>query len=142
LRDQLGANVYASEVVPDEQERIASRLRHYCDGHSIDMVVTVGGTGFSPRDVTPEATREVIERFTPGLDEAMRAASMSKTPRAMLSRSVSGIRGRTLILSVPGSQKAACECLAAVLPALTHGLAKLRGDDADCGRVEVGQTDA
>lgn len=133
LQEKLEAHVYAVEVLPDEQAQIAGRLRHYCDGHGIDLVVTVGGTGFSPRDVTPEASREVIERLTPGLDEAMRAASMTSTPHAMLSRGVSGIRGRTLIVNLPGSRRAAIENLDAVLPGLSHGLAKLRGDPSDCG---------
>ena len=97
-------------------------------------MVTVGGTGFAPRDVTPEATREVVERFTPGLDEAMRAASLSKTAHAMLSRGTSGIRGSTLIINLPGSERAACENLQTILGALHHGMQKLRGDATDCGR--------
>ncbi|MGA2030739.1 MAG: molybdenum cofactor synthesis domain-containing protein [Thermoguttaceae bacterium] len=137
LRQSLKAHVYIVEVLPDEQRRIAGRLRHYCDGHSIDLVVTVGGTGWSPRDVTPEATREVVRRLTPGLDEAMRAASLAHTPRAMLSRGVSGIRGATLVINLPGSERAAVENLLAILPSLSHGLAKLRGDPADCGRPET-----
>ena len=128
------AHVYRAELLPDEQPQVAKRLEHYCAGHSIDLVLTVGGTGFSPRDVTPEATRSVIERPTPGLDEAMRAASLAKTPRAMLSRGVSGIRGATLIVNLPGSQRAALENLDAILAALPHGLQMLRGDAADCGR--------
>ena len=134
LQNSLKAHLYRREIVPDEKEAIAARLKHYGDGHSIDLVVTVGGTGFAPRDVTPEAVSEVVERRTPGLDEAMRAASTAKTPHAMLSRGVSGIRGTTLILSLPGSERAAVENLDAVLPALAHGLAKLKGDPTDCGR--------
>jgi len=133
LAAELGAHVYTTEILPDEKERIAARLAHYSGGHSIDLVVAVGGTGFAPRDVTPEAVLAVAERLTPGLDEAMRAASREKTPHALLSRAASGIRGRTLLLSLPGSERAATENLAAILPALGHGLAKLRGDDADCG---------
>ena len=95
--------------------------------------MAVGGTGLSPRDVTPEAVRAVCERLTPGFDEAMRTASMAKTPRAMLSRSVSGIRGHTLILSTPGSERASRESIQAVLPALDHGIRKLRGDMSSCG---------
>jgi molybdenum cofactor synthesis domain-containing protein len=132
--NELRAHVYAAEILPDDRALIEDRLRHYCDGHSIDLVLTVGGTGFSPRDVTPEATRAVVERLAPGLDEAMRAASMKQTPHAMLSRGVSGIRGSTLIVNLPGSERAAVENLAAILPALRHGIAKLRGDPADCGR--------
>jgi molybdenum cofactor synthesis domain-containing protein len=134
LEDNLRAHIYRIEVIPDEIEAISSLLKHYCDGHSIDLVITVGGTGFAPRDVTPEATRLVIERFTPGLDEAMRMTSLSKTPYAILSRGLSGIRGGTLIVNVPGSQPAACECLEVILPTLEHGLHKLRGDSTDCGR--------
>ena len=133
LRGELAAHVYTVEIIPDELPQIAARLRHYCDGHSIDLVVTVGGTGFSPRDVTPEATRQVVERLTPGLDEAMRAASLRHSPHAMLSRGASGIRQTTLIVNLPGSLRAAAENLRAILPALPHGLAKLRGDTADCG---------
>jgi molybdenum cofactor synthesis domain-containing protein len=130
----LGAHLYRIEILPDDRQMISDRLRHYADGHSIDLVVTVGGTGFSPRDVTPEATRDVVERLTPGLDEAMRATSLQKTPHAMLSRGISGIRGRTLIVNLPGSERAAVENLDVILPALSHGLAKLRGDASDCGR--------
>lgn len=132
-REVLGANLYRLEVLPDEAEPIAARLRHYCDGHSIDLVLTVGGTGFAPRDVTPEAAAAVIERFTPGLDEAMRSASLAATPHAMLSRARSGIRGGTLIVTLPGSPRAARENLSTILPALSHGLEKLRGDPSDCG---------
>jgi len=134
LEDELDFHIYRYAVVPDEQDEIAERLRHYADGHSIDLVVTVGGTGLAPRDVTPEATRAVVQRPTPGLDEAMRAASLAKTPHAMLSRGASGIRGATLIVNLPGSKRGATENLEAILPALPHGLKKLRGDPADCGR--------
>jgi molybdenum cofactor synthesis domain-containing protein len=133
LENRLHAHTYATEVVPDERDRIAARLRHYSEGHSIDLVLAVGGTGFAPRDVTPEAAAAVIERPTPGLDEAMRRASFEKTPAAMLSRAVSGIRNGTLIVTLPGSGRGATENLHAILPALEHGLAKLRGDPADCG---------
>ena len=133
LKELLSAHVYVTEIIPDEVEIISERLKHYSDGHSIDLAVTVGGTGFSPRDVTPEATRGVVHRLTPGLDEAMRAASVAKTPHAMLSRGVSGIRGSTLIVNLPGSRRAAVENLDAIIPALGHGLRKLRGDPADCG---------
>ena len=134
LEQAFQAHVYRTEVLPDEEPAIARRLKHFCAGHSIDLILTVGGTGFSPRDVTPEATRSVVERLTPGLDEAMRAASLAKTPHAMLSRGVSGIRGATLIVNLPGSERGALENLDAVLPALPHGLQMLRGDAADCGR--------
>ncbi|MCX5654263.1 MAG: molybdopterin-binding protein [Planctomycetota bacterium] len=133
LEAAMDVNIYRTEILPDDAGQIASRLKHYADGHSIDLVVTVGGTGFSPRDVTPEATRSVVERPTPGLDEAMRAASLAKTPHAMLSRGTSGIRGATLIVNLPGSERAARENLEVILPALPHGLAKLRGDPSECG---------
>jgi molybdenum cofactor synthesis domain-containing protein len=133
LESSVQAHVYSSEIIPDEQDQIAARLKHYSDGHSIDLVLAVGGTGFAPRDVTPEAVSAVIERPAPGLDEAMRRASLEKTPMAMLSRGVSGIRKRTLIVSLPGSERGAVENLEAILPAMGHGLAKLRGDPSDCG---------
>jgi len=140
MAEQFKAHIYKIEIVSDERVHIAERLKHYSDGHSIDLVVTAGGTGFSPRDVTPEAVAEVIERPTPGLDEAMRRASGALTPHAMLSRGLSGIRGSTLIVSLPGSEMAAVENLTAILPALGHGLAKLRGDPSDCGRRNPGGT--
>ena len=134
LETALHAHIYTLEVLPDDRRKIGERLRHYCDGHSIDLVLTVGGTGFAPRDVTPEATRDVLERPTPGLGEAMRTASAAKTPHAMLSRATSGIRGSTLVVNLPGSERAARENLEAIAGALGHGLDKLRGDPADCGR--------
>ncbi|MFW6161538.1 MAG: molybdenum cofactor synthesis domain-containing protein [Planctomycetota bacterium] len=133
LEESLWAHVYGTEVLPDEQGVIEERLRHFADTRGLDLVLTVGGTGFAPRDVTPEATRAVVERATPGLDEAMRAASAAKTPHAMLSRGASGIRKSTLIINLPGSEKAARENLQAALPALPHGLEKLRGDPSECG---------
>jgi len=142
LEDKLDAHVYRIDILPDSRETIAERLKHYADGHSIDLVVTVGGTGFSPRDVTPEATRDVLDRPTPGLDEAMRSASLSKTPHAALSRGASGIRKSTLIVNVPGSKRAAVENLDAIAGALGHGLKKLRGDATDCGRPPTGPGDA
>ncbi|NIA06610.1 MAG: MOSC domain-containing protein [Actinobacteria bacterium] len=132
LKEKLQVHIYRTEIWPDDKSTIIDRLKHYSNGHSIDLVVTVGGTGFAPRDVTPEATREVLERLTPGLDEAMRAGSLSKTPHAMLSRGTSGMRASTLIVNLPGSERAALENLDVILPALNHGLLKLRGDSADC----------
>jgi molybdopterin adenylyltransferase len=133
LEESLDAHIYGIEIIPDEQNEIEQRLKHYCGGHTIDLILTVGGTGFSPRDVTPEAAKAVIERLTPGLDEAMRASSMLKTPHAMLSRGISGISGTTLIINLPGSKKAAVENLEAVLGGLGHGILKLRGDKSECG---------
>jgi len=134
LREALHVHIHATEVVPDGRSVVADRLRFFADRPGIDLLVAVGGTGFSPRDQTPEAVRDVVDRLTPGLDEVMRRESSLKTPFAMLSRACSGIRGATLILSVPGSERAALENLRAILPALPHGLAKLRDDPEDCGR--------
>lgn len=126
--------VVAYAVVPDERQILAAKLREFCDEAGADLVLTTGGTGFSPRDVTPEATRDVIEREVPGLPEAMRAASLKITPQAMLSRAVAGIRGKTLIVNLPGSPKGVRENLAAILPALPHGLAILKGEAGECGQ--------
>ena len=101
----------------------------------LSLLIMLGGTGLAPRDVTPKATRDVVERFCPGLDEAMRAASLAKTKYAVLSRSVCGIRKSTLIVNLPGSERAAVENLDAIIGALGHGLEKLRGDPTDCGRM-------
>jgi molybdenum cofactor synthesis domain-containing protein len=134
LRESLGAQVDAIEILPDGKDGLAERLRFHADGHGIDLVIAAGGTGPSPRDQTPEAVRAVVERLTPGFDEVMRHASLASTPLAMLSRACSGIRGSTLIVSLPGSERGATENLRAILPALPHCLAKLRGDPEDCGR--------
>ncbi len=128
-----GAEVVARAVVPDERSEIEAALRRWVE-EGLDLILTTGGTGFSPRDVTPEATRAVIEREAPGLAEAMRAESLRLTPHAMLSRAVAGIAGCTLIVNLPGSPKAACENLRTILPALPHGLDKLRGDPSECAR--------
>ena len=117
-----GAAVTERAIVPDERAAIAARLAHWADALGLDLILTTGGTGFAPRDVTPEATRDVIERETPGLAEAMRAASLRITPHAMLSRGVAGIRGRTLIVNLPGSPKGAVENLGTILPVLAHAV--------------------
>lgn len=132
LLEQAGYQVVRVEIVPDEQREIEGLLVSLADREDIALVVTSGGTGFAPRDVTPEATIAVCQRLTPGIPEAMRQASLAITPRAMLSRAAAGIRGRTLIVNLPGSPKAARENLEAVLPALDHGLMMLRGGPADC----------
>lgn len=136
LEEKLNARIYNTEVIPDHQRTIKQRLKLYCDDHDIDLLVTAGGTGFSPHDVTPEAVRSIAERLTPGLDEAMRQASMQKTPFAVLSRGVSGMRHNTLIISLPGSEKGAVENLEAIAQVLPHGLAIMRGEPSDCGRSE------
>lgn len=127
-----GFDVVETTVVPDEQPMIESLLRKLADECDIALIVTTGGTGFSPRDVTPEATLAVCGRRADGIPEAMRATSLAITSRAMLSRAAAGIRGRTLIVNLPGSPKAAAENLAAVVDTLSHGLQMLRGGPADC----------
>ncbi|HEX5502008.1 MAG TPA: MogA/MoaB family molybdenum cofactor biosynthesis protein [Thermomicrobiales bacterium] len=117
-------------VVPDERGAIVARLLAWSDGGTLDLVLTTGGTGLAPRDVTPEATAAAIERAVPGLAEAMRAASLAKTPFAMLSRGIAGTRGHTLIVNLPGSPKAVRETLAVILPVLPHGLELLRGEES------------
>jgi len=127
-----GYEVVLTAIVPDEQGQIEQELCRIADSGNVDLLVTTGGTGFAPRDVTPEATLAVCQRMTPGIPEAMRYASLQITPRAILSRSQAGIRGRTLIVNLPGSPKAAKENLEAVLPALEHGLEMLSGRPAYC----------
>lgn len=133
MLEEAGYQVAERVIVPDELEEIQAALVRLADEGDYALIVTSGGTGFSPRDVTPEATMAVCQRLTPGIPEAMRAASMAITPRAMLSRAAAGIRGRSLIVNLPGSPKAVRENLQAVLPALEHGLQMLRGGQADCG---------
>ena len=129
-----GYDVVYTSIIPDDQEKIKAELIACADEKGISLVITTGGTGFSPRDITPEATLEVIERHTPGIPEAMRAESLRITPKGCLSRSEAGIRGRTLIVNLPGSEKAVKENLGAVLPALDHGLEMLLGSgSANCG---------
>lgn len=136
LLKNAGYAVAKTAIIPDEQPCIEDTLRGLCDQCQVDLIVTTGGTGFSPRDVTPEATIAVCQRLTPGIPEAMRYASMQITPRGMLSRAQAGIRGRTLIINLPGSPKAAKENLEAVLPTLSHGLEMLSGIPADCANLK------
>lgn len=135
LLKSAGYELVHMAIVPDEQEKIEQALCEIADQNLADLLVTTGGTGFAPRDVTPEATRAVCTRMTPGIPEAMRAASMKITPRAMLSRAEAGIRRSTLILNLPGSPKAAKENLEAVLLSLDHGLTMLQGETADCSKI-------
>ena len=130
----LGAEIAFSTVVPDEQEEIQKVLIQGADEMGLDLIVTTGGTGVSPRDVTPEATLEVIEREIPGFAEVMRMEGLKKTPHAMISRAVCGVRGRTLIVNLPGSPKAVQEGLEVIMPVLPHAIAKIQGDPSECGR--------
>lgn len=128
----LEVEVSRYEIVPDEQVEISGKLTEWADSSNIDLILTTGGTGLSPRDVTPEATLAVLERLAPGFSEVMRAESLKKTPMGMLSRGVSGVRGRSLIINLPGSAKAVRECLEAILPALPHAIETLRGESSEC----------
>lgn len=125
---QQGWVLVEYHIVPDEKDQIQEKLIGWCDGNSIDLILTTGGTGFSPRDVTPEATMAIVERPTPGLAEAMRQESLKITPHAMLSRAAAGIRRRTLIVNFPGSPKAAMENLRTLLPVLPHAVELLRDE--------------
>lgn len=135
LLKNAGYEIVHTEIVPDDQSQIEEALKAIADSGTAELLVTTGGTGFAPRDVTPEATLAVCGRLAPGIPEAMRYASMQVTGRAMLSRAQAGIRKGTLILNLPGSPKAARENLEAVLPALSHGLEMLSGGLADCARL-------
>lgn len=133
LIEKLGGQVVKTSVVPDEKERIKRELMELCDGQGApEIILTTGGTGLSPRDVTPEATKEIIEKEVPGLAEAMRAESLKKTPMAMLSRAVCGIRNKTLIINLPGSVRGALENFQVVVPALPHAIEILRQKISDC----------
>lgn len=130
----IGFEVVDYMIIPDDSDVIMETLVRLCDQEKLDLVLTTGGTGFSPRDNTPEATRAVIDREVPGIPEAMRYESMKKTNRAMLSRAVAGIRHGTLIINMPGSPRAVQECLEVILPVLPHALEILTGIGGECGR--------
>jgi molybdenum cofactor synthesis domain-containing protein len=134
LLSDSGYDVQTYRIIPDRQELIESTLIDWVDEKKIDLIVTTGGTGVSPSDRTPEATRRVIELEIPGIGEAMRRASLEKTPNAVWSRGIAGVRGQSLIINLPGSLKAARENIEVVLSALDHGIYKLKGGTADCGR--------
>ena len=133
LRDRLGITGIDAELVPDERGMIEQKLRHWSDVTGHHLIVTSGGTGISPRDVTPEATHAVVNYTVPGMAEVMRAESLRHTPMAALSRAVVGVRGRTLIINLPGSPKAVQECLEAILPMLPHALEQLAGGGGHSG---------
>jgi molybdenum cofactor synthesis domain-containing protein len=120
------------DILPDERNLIRERLLGYAG--KVDLILTTGGTGLSPRDVTPEATRDVIEREIPGIAEAMRAEGLKKTKNAMLSRAIAGVKGQTLIINLPGSPKAVRENLAVIIDTLSHAIEKIKGDPGDCAR--------
>ncbi|OPL15844.1 MAG: molybdenum cofactor biosynthesis protein [delta proteobacterium MLS_D] len=132
LLESLPAEVRAYRIVADEKEEIAGVIIQFVDNEKLDIVVTTGGTGVSPRDVTPDATISVIDRDIPGMAEVMRLESLKKTPHAMISRAVVGIRGSSLIINLPGSPRGASENLAAIMPALKHAVDKIKGDPSDC----------
>jgi molybdopterin adenylyltransferase len=128
---QLGGTIEVSAIVPDERNVIAGRLREWADAGRVDVILTTGGTGLATRDVTPEATLDVLERQAPGLSELMRAEGLNHTPLAALSRAVAGTRGRTLVVNLPGSEKGVRESLGALLPILPHAIETLRDEAGD-----------
>lgn len=134
LIEKDGYETVYYKIIPDEMDIIEKELIHLCDEIKVNLVLTNGGTGFSKRDVTPEATLKVIEKYVPGLGEAMRMKSLEITPKAMLSRAVAGIRKDTLIVNLPGSPKGAVENLETILPALRHGIEILTGEASECAR--------
>lgn len=131
--EEHGVTVTHTEVIPDDQELIAERLVQWADNANYDLILTTGGTGVSPRDVTPDATLPILDRLLPGFGEVMRMESLKKTPHAMISRAVAGIRKQTLIINLPGSPRGATECLSFVWPAVPHTVAKMQGDPEECG---------
>ncbi len=132
--EKAGYEVVSMDILPDDQVMLAGKLQEIADTGKAELILTTGGTGFSERDITPEATEEVIERKVPGIPEAIRAYSMTITKRAMLSRGTAGIRGKTLIVNLPGSPKAVKECLEYIIDALGHGIEILTGEASDCAR--------
>lgn len=131
---EAGYNVVEGLLIPDDADKLKSQIIRLTDQRQVNVIFTTGGTGFAPRDITPEATEEVCERMTPGIAEAIRAYSMTKTPKAMLSRGTAGMRGQTLIINLPGSPKAVKECLEFLLGPLEHGLAVMLERDGECAR--------
>lgn len=134
---ERGVEAARLEVVPDEEDLVSAVLRRWADEEGYEIILTTGGTGVSPRDVTPEATLRVITRTIPGFGERMRSRSLEKTPTAIVSRAVAGVRKRSLIINLPGSPKGAVENLEAVWDAVPHAVAKIRGDDSECSPPSV-----
>jgi molybdenum cofactor synthesis domain-containing protein len=132
----ISGKVETYAVLPDDRKLIEEQLIHYADHLGVDVIATTGGTGVGPRDVTPDATRAVIDKEIPGMAEAMRLAGLQKTPLAMISRAMVGCRGKTLIINLPGSPKGVRENLEAILKAIPHAVEKLKGDPADCAAPE------
>ena len=132
--EREGYEVVSMDILPDDQVMLAGKMQEIADKEMAELILTTGGTGFSERDVTPEATEEVIERRVPGIPEAMRAYSMTITKRAMLSRATAGIRGKTLFINLPGSPKAVKESLEYIIDALEHGIEILTGEAGNCAR--------
>ena len=128
----IGAEVKHYEILPDEKEMIREKLLE--SSQKVDLILTTGGTGLSPRDVTPDATLEVIDREIPGIAEAMRSEGLKKTPRSMLSRAVAGVRGRTLIINLPGSPRAVKENLEVIMDVIPHAVEKIKGGISECGK--------
>jgi len=137
ILSSMGVRIVSYGIIPDEKELIVEKLVKWADEGELDVVITTGGTGLTPRDVTPEATLTVVDRIVPGFAEAMRAESLKKTPHAMLSRAVVGTRGKCLIINLPGSPKAVRECLEVILPALPHAVETLKGQTDECGTSET-----
>jgi molybdopterin adenylyltransferase len=137
ILSSMDVRIVNYDIIPDEKELIVEKLVKWADKDNLDVVITTGGTGLTPRDVTPEATLAVVDRIVPGFAEAMRAESLKKTPMAMLSRAVAGTRGECLIINLPGSSKAVRECLEVILPALSHAVETLKGQDGECGTAQT-----
>jgi molybdenum cofactor synthesis domain-containing protein len=131
---EIPGEVVYTVIVPDDRKMISAELIKMCDEMDLHLILTTGGTGMSMRDITPEATKDVLDRDLPGIPEAMRAKSLQFTNRAMLSRAVAGIRKQTLIINMPGSPKAVSECLDVIIPVLEHGIQILRGETGECAR--------
>lgn len=130
----IGGEVVVYQIIPDEYDMLKASMIKQADEDNVDLIITTGGTGLGPRDVTPEATKAVIDREVPGIAEVIRIESLKKTNRAMLTRGVAGIRNKTLIINLPGSPKAVQECLEIIFPALPHGLEILKGEASECAR--------